>query len=175
MNLQELKNLIGGLIEINASDSFATGEILKFLYKNHNGSIMKMVLMIDEIEREKSKEQKQLLYRGLEDAMHGMSNLALAIEERDAKATRRVYFDSDNPAYLLWIARAYFTDATSDRCSNSGKRFFEKLVSMLVKTREDYLPGGKSYAWAVEFGHLEYIQQILANYDKNVPKNLDLR
>jgi hypothetical protein len=174
MDLKNLKLLIDSLIVGKMSDSFATREILKFLYANQAGSLREMILMIDEIEKEKSKEREALLCRGLEDAMHGFSNLASSIENRDGKTTSRLYFDSGNPAYLLWIARAYFKNATSDGCSQAGKYFFDKLVSLIITTRADYLPGGKSHAWAIEFGHLEYIQTILANYDKNVPKNLDL-
>jgi len=176
MDLKNLKYLIDVLIMGGMSDSFATREILEFLYNNQSGSLREMVLMIDEIEKEKSKDRENLLYRGLEDAMHGFSSLAesITIGTETSKNTLNVYFGSDNPAFLLFIARAYFKDATSDGCSASGKYFFNRLVSLIVKTRAYYLPDGMYRRWAIEFGHLEYIEKILANYDKNVPKNLDL-
>ena len=72
-----------------------------------------------------------------------------------------MYFTEDNLAFIINIARAYFSNGNCTGSSENGRWFFETFKSLLIKYKDKYLKGGSSYDWACSFGHIDYIKLVL--------------
>jgi len=162
MNLQKLKELIAVLEVLPISESEKTQSILEFLYKESKSSLREMLLSIDEMERVKREKERNILYQGLQDAMHGMIALSEGIENRKGKRVNDFYFHDSSISFLIQIMKAYFPTGKADGASQHGHLFFNKFVSLLKETKAEYLPDGKSYNWAVRNDYLEYINLVLS-------------
>lgn len=142
-------------------------ELVNIIYEYYQENLLTLILQIQQMDIDRIKREKMILYRGLEDGMHGMSILSeYLLEEntsRQAKDSAKFYFEPDdgNIAMLINIAKAYFPNGTSEGASKSGKWFFDKFVSLLKNNKEKYLEGGDSYDWAKSLNHCDYIDLVL--------------
>ena len=168
MNIEKLKSVVKQIElgkYVGAPNSALIKLLVEFLYDESNGQLLEYFTLIDDIRKEKLREEKMILYRGLEDAMHSMSHLSSKIEEKDMKgldAINKIYFHpkDGNIAFLINIAKAYFPDGTYGHAANSGVDFFNKFRALLRKHKDKYLTGD-SMEWAKNFGHYDYIKLVL--------------
>ena len=167
MNIDRFKEIANHIVFLNltgASDSAMIRELVEFLYDESNGRLLEYFTMVDDIRKTKLQEEKQILYNGLQDAMHSMSHMSSLIDEnktRDLKALNKLFFDptDGNIAFLINIAKAYFPDGTYGHASNSGVDFFNKFRALLRKHKDQYLTGD-SVGWAKMHGHYDYIKLV---------------
>jgi hypothetical protein len=129
------------------------------------GRLLEYFTMIDDIRKEKLREEKMILYHGLEDAMHSMSHYADSVDEgemKELKSINKLYFDptDGNIAFLINIAKAYFPNGTYDNAAISGVNFFNRFRKLLRAHKDEYL-NGKSSQWAKTQGHYDYIKLVL--------------
>ncbi len=129
--------------------------------------MLPLFLRIQQLEVDRVKEEKLVLYRGLEESMHNSVSLGKHLLEdktsRQAKDYAKFLFESfeGNIAMLINTMKAYFPKGVSDGASNNGKWFYDKFVELLKANKDKYLPNGDSYNWVQMFKHEEYINLIL--------------
>lgn len=174
MNIDKLKTVVKQ-IELGkytgAPDSVLIKLLVEYLYDESQGKLLEYFTMIDDIRKAKLQEEKNILYNGLQDAMHSMSHMSGLIDEnktRDLKALNKLLFDptDGNIAFLINIAKAYFPDGTYGHASQSGVEFFNKFRKLLRANKDRYLTGD-SMDWAKRNGHYDYIKLVL---DKDTEK-----
>lgn len=174
MNIDKLKGVvtqIAFLRDCGVPDSTLVKTLVEFLYDESNGKLLEYFTMIDDIRKEKAKEERNIIMHGLEDAMHSMSHLSSKIDTKDMKALKainKIYFDPDdgNIAFLINIAKAYFPDGTYGHAAQSGVEFFNKFRTLLRKHKDQYLTG-ESMDWAKRCGHYDYIKLVLEKDSDN--------
>jgi hypothetical protein len=168
MNINKLKEVVEQiqfLKHCGASDHMMTKALVEFLYDETNGQLQSYFMMIDDIRKAKAQEERQVLYNGLQDAMHSMSHMSSLIDEnktKDLKGLNKLLFDptDGNIAFLINIAKAYFPDGTYGHAAQSGVEFFNKFRALLRKHKDQYLTGD-SMDWAKRCGHYDYIKLVL--------------
>ena len=168
MNIDKFKEVVHQielLNQIGASDSTMLKTLVEYLYDESEGRLLEYFAMIDDIRKEKLHEEKMILYRGLEDALHSMSHYSETIDKEDMtalKAVNKIYFNpkDGNIAFLINIAKAYFPDGTYGHASASGVDFFNKFRALLRKNKDKYL-NGDSKDWAIDLKHYDYIKLVL--------------
>jgi hypothetical protein len=169
---REITQQIEFLKLTGAPDSVMIRILVEFLYDESQGKLIEYFAMIDDIRKEKLKEEKNVLYQGLQDAMHSMSHMSDTIEEGDIKTLKtlnKLFFDptDGNIAFLINIAKAYFPDGTYEHAATSGVNFFNKFRALLRKHKDKYLTGD-SKDWAIQQGHYDYIKLVLEKDPDNI-------
>lgn len=175
MNIEKLKGVVTNIAflrDCGTPDSVLTKLLVEFLYDETNGKLQEYFMLIDDIRKEKLREERNIIMHGLEDAMHAMSHLSVKIDEKAWKALtniNKIYFDptDGNIAFLINIAKAYFPDGTYGHSAQSGVEFFNKFRALLRKHKDKYLTGD-SMEWAKRCGHYDYIKLVL---EKDTEKN----
>ncbi|MFA5152825.1 MAG: hypothetical protein WC554_09720 [Clostridia bacterium] len=155
------------MYEFGFSEKDQIIELVKFLYDSSNGKLLEYFFIIDEIRRDELKKEKQILYGGLEDAMHNLSSYSSTLEKnpRKIKTLDKILFDESNGniAFLIRIAKAYFPSGTYDGCSEKGIYFFNKFCKILLRHKEQYL-NGESTEWAKQHDYYEYIKLVIKKH-----------
>lgn len=165
----KIKEKLQQLLELTPfiTEEILIEEMLNIVYSYHKKNTLKLFLQIQELEKKRIQEENNLLYRGLQDAMHlGAHGARELLENKTSKQAKDYFkcvFKSKNIAYVINICKAYFPNGTSEGASNNGKWFFEQFVTILKENKDRYLEGGKSYEWAKIFDHLNYINLVLEN------------
>jgi hypothetical protein len=175
MNIEKLKEVVGTIEYLSkvtdTSDSTLLKMLVEYLYDETKGEVFSYFLLIDGIQKEKLKEERNVIMHGLEDAMHAMSHFSGKIDEKDWKsltAVNQIYFDptDGNIAFLINIAKAYFPDGTYGHSAQSGVEFFNKFRKLLRSHKDRYLTGD-SKDWAIRCGHYDYIKLVLEKDSDN--------
>jgi len=167
--LNKLQETINRLVELDQfgvlSDSEVNREVIKLIYKHTEGNLLPLILEVDNLNKEKSKEKELLLYQATEQGMHDFSCISKHVLEdiniRQARKYTKVFLEEDNLAYIIYIVKAYFPNGNAEGASNNGRWFFNKFKDMLVKHKDKYLEGGSSYDWACNYNHIDYIKLVL--------------
>jgi len=150
--------------------SLALNQLKDIIWDEYRENSMELFLKIQERERLEAKELLNLTRNGLQDAMHLVSNFSeYSINNKLAKCkslTNDIIF-GENIANIIHIMRAYFPKGNDVFASKAGKSLFNKFVEQLLKCKEYYVVGGKHRDWADRYGHSEYIDLVLSNYDNN--------
>lgn len=153
------------------TDNDVRHNIIQILHDHYDGNLLSSFLEIEQLNKEKLQKEKDLLYFGLEDAMHNLSSVSRHLLEdstsRQAKNYAKVLFTEDNLAYIIRIAKAYFPKGTCEGASINGKWFFNTFKDLLIKHKDKYLKGGDSYNWVCNFEHIDYINLVLSKTIKN--------
>ena len=149
-------------------------ELIEYLYEESEGRLLQYILLIDDIKRAESQKEKEILYGGLEDAMHGMTHYSGILKEskqplKEIKNYDKFLYDNSdgNIAFLIRIARAYFPDGTYGHASNNGVLFFNQFRDLLRKNKDKYIDG-ESTEWAKQFGYYDYIKLVLGKDSDNI-------
>ena len=166
----ELKNKLKKLIEIPLpNEEMLMRELVGIVYNEYKENTLKLFLEISELDKERLRKEKQILYKGLEDGMHNLSaissNLLECKTSKQAKNFASHIFESSNPAMIINICKAYFPNAEPGNASGSGAWVFEKFKNIVLNNKEDFQEGGKSYDWAEIYNHSDYINLIIEKYD----------
>lgn len=153
------------------TDNDIVGELVNIVYDNYKENMLDLFLIISEKDKNRIKEEKNILYHGLQESMHNLSGIANDLlnqkTSRQAKDQTKYLFESDNIASLIQTCKAYFPDGTAKGASNSGKWFFETFKENVIKNKEHYLEGGKYYSWTQGSGNEDYIKLVLGIDNKN--------
>jgi len=167
----------GHLLDIGTPKEVVLKTIVEYIYSQYKDDTLKLFLTLQELEKKEIKKEKEILHFGLQDAMHGLSALGSSLLEektsRQAKATAKFYFRSENLANLINICKPYFPDGVAGNASASGEWFFKQFVNLLIKHKDKYTKGGDSYDWVKQYDHEEYINLVLKNNDINVESKDD--
>ena len=161
--LQETVDQMRVMQQFGRNDSILVRYLLEFVYNEYGGNLTQIFLSINEMEKETQKKQNQILYGGLEDAMHLVANYSgVADKPKVIKILDRLVFNSDvgNISFIIRIAMAYFPTGTSERSSLAGKEFFTKFKDLLLKHKDKYLTGD-SKNWADTYGYSDYIRLVI--------------
>lgn len=166
--LDKIKNLT---VNIESSlekknDDFILGEFIELFYKHTSGNLFTHFLLIDKLVKKEQKDEILKMHFGVQDGMHNMASLSMKLLENKsevkAKNVAKYYFrDSDGLPHLINIAKAYFQNGTAKGASMAGKWWFDNFLCVLKDNSARYLKGGKSYGWAKDFNHLDYIELVL--------------
>lgn len=175
MNIDKFKTVAEQIVFLNhtgAPDSVMLKLLVEFLYDESEGRLLEYFTMIDDIRKAKLQEEKNILYQGLQDAMHSMSHMSSLVDEnktKELKALNKLFFDptDGNIAFLINITKAYFPDGTYGHAAQSGVDFFNKFRALLRKNKDQYLTGD-SMNWAKRLGHYNYIKLVLDKDPDNV-------
>lgn len=170
MNIDKFKDIAERIVLLSRMgtphDSLIK-ELIEYLYEESEGRLLQYILVIDDIKRAESQKEKDILYGGLEDAMHGMTHYSGILKEakqplREIRDYDKFLFDNSdgNIAFLIRIARAYFPDGTYGNASANGVLFFNQFRDLLRKHKDKYLDGD-STNWAKQHGYYDYIKQVL--------------
>lgn len=150
------------------TDDAIKTELISIIHKEYKDDMLPLFLRIQQLDKEEQERKNRILYGGLEDAMHNMTNLGKYLLEektsRQAKDSAKFMFTGDNIAYLIRVAMAYFPNAVSDGASNNGKWFFDKFVEMVLANRHKYQKGGNDRTWLQNMNYDKYIDLILEKY-----------
>ena len=168
--MKSLKSTLENLIlqlELGQSESEVYHQLINLIHSKYKDKMLPLFLRIQQLEVDRIKEEKLVLYKGVEESMHNTSSLAKHLLEdktsKQAKDFAKYLFENfeGNIAMLINTMKSYFPNGTSEGTSNNGKWFYDKFVELLTKNKTKYLPGGSSYDWVQMFNHEEYINLIL--------------
>jgi hypothetical protein len=146
-------------------------KLAEYLYDESDGNLLYYLTIIDDIRKKRIQEEKNVLYNGLQDAMHFMSHMSGLIDEnrtKDLKGLNKLLFDptDGNISFLINIVKAYFPDGTYGHAAQNGVEFFNKFRALLRKHKDQYLTGD-SMDWAKRYGHYDYIKLVLEKDSDN--------
>lgn len=164
--MQLLKQLeeLTGLLEIGCEESYVYNKLFKILYNNHKGNTLSIFLQFKELDDERLKKERYILKRGMQDAIHHMSNLIQNVENpKKSKGYIKEWFNSDNIAYMIGTMQAYFPKGIAEGQSQSSRYVFDLFVKQLLTHKDKYLEGGSSFMWANDMEFTDYINLILEN------------
>jgi hypothetical protein len=163
--LEKIEEYIEKAKLLDHKDNMVRNEIIQIMHDHYEGDLLQSFLYIDQLNKKRLKKERQILYGGLEDGMHELSSISKKIMEGDIKKAKQeinLYFTSDNIAFLIRIAIAYFPKGEYQSCSLIGRWFFDSFKSMLQEHKGRYLEGGDSFEWAKHHGYFDYIKLILS-------------
>ena len=173
MNLQKpIKQILSEALKNPFLNDDAGWEryLLELIYERNKENTMNLFLRISELDKKRLREEKMVLYHGLENGMHSFVHLSrLLMEEktsRQAKDMLKHVFEGSDLTYILPICKAYFPDAKLHNASNNGRWFLNKFRDLVQRNKADFEEGGKSYDWAKINKHLDYIKLVLENINE---------
>ena len=143
--------------------------LLDLIYEQHGDNTMAMFVKIQELEKKRVKEERLLLYRGLQDGIHNFVGVARKLKEektkRQANDYLRIMFFEDDICSMISTCKAYFPKGISRGASSNGKWYFETFLNVLRKHGEKYKEGGDSYNWVKNNDHEDYLELIFKILD----------
>jgi len=164
---EKLQQLLSYL-ELGIPEDDVEKELLNFIYFKNKENTLNLFLRIQELDRQRIKEENNFYFQGLQDSLGSLGVIGEELlnkkDPKKAKAFAEFIFN-ENPSYLINCCKVYFPNAKSNGGSGATKFVMDKLVEMIRKNKSKYIKGGDSYDWTVMFKHDKYIELIIKEYN----------
>lgn len=165
---EKLKSILVGL-ELGMGTKDAVDELAIIVYQYYRKNTMALFMRLKQLEDDAQREENRKIWSAMELTAGFFSGVAKRLLEepnsRRAKNLAKEVFLSENVAYIIPFCAQYYPDGKKSGGSGASSWWYDRVVDIIRKNKDRYLPGGESYDWAEQNGWSEYIQLLIKEND----------
>jgi hypothetical protein len=161
---EKLKSILVGL-ELGLGSKDAIDELVKIVFQYYGKNTMALFMRLKQLEDDKQREENRKVWSAMELTAGFFSGVAqYLLEEPNSKRAKNLakeVFLSENLAYTIPFCAQYYPDGKRSGGSSASVWWYDKVVDIIRKNKDRYLPGGESHDWAVDNEWYDYILLLI--------------